>query len=412
MTKVARYLYALLLPVLAACVAGCGGSAPAKPPGDTLTVYMSLPEYGVAAHTAADVAAGARLALAGAHGRVDGRTVRLVELDSSKPGDETWDPSAVEANAKRAAADPAAIAYIGELDKGASAISVPVTNDAGILQVSPLDGLTSLTRDEPGTPLTNGPARYYPSGTRSFQRLVPTDYDQAAALVAWARDRGARRIALLQDERLSGRELSTQAHYVAARMGIDVVDVEEAHDDPANYPSLAQRVALTSPDALIYTGLGDRDAGQLLTAMRRAMPAVPLFGGSDLATSWPLPASLPAVSVVKPALPVAQYGSRARRVIERIGRSSHTRAGPEALYGYEAMALVLGAIRTAGHGAARAAVVRAAMAAGARNSVIGRYGTDGRGDVSTTRFGGYRLAAGQPEFSGVREPPGAGVKLP
>src|SRR5690349_14637381 len=125
MKRAATYLYALVPAVLAVCVAGCGGSAPAKPPGGTLNVYLSLP----------------------------------------KPGDETWDPSTVEANAKRAAADPDAIAYIGELDEGASAISVPVTNDAGILQVSPFDGLTSLTRDEPGTPLTNGPARYYPSGT-------------------------------------------------------------------------------------------------------------------------------------------------------------------------------------------------------------------------------------------------------
>src|SRR4051812_3509208 len=412
MTKAARYLYVLVLPVLVACVAGCGGSAPANPPGDTLTVYLSVPREGVAARMAANVAAGARLALADAHGRVGTRQVRLLELDSSKPGDETWDPSTVEANAKRAAADADAIAYIGELGGGASAISVPVTNDAGILQVSPFDGLTSLTRDEPGTPLTNGPARYYPSGTRNFQRLVPTDYDQAAALVAWARDRGARRIALLQDERLSGRELSTQARYVAGRMGIEVVDIEEAHDDPANYPALVHRVALKSPEAVIYTGLGDRDAGALLAAARRAMPRVPLFGGSDLAMSWPRPAGLPAMSVVKPTLPAGRYSPRARRVIDRIDRTSKLGVGPEALYGYEAMQLVLDAIRGAGHDAKRSAVIRAATSAGARKSLIGAYGTDGRGDVSTTRFGGYRMDAGRLEFSGVREPPGAAVRLP
>ncbi len=401
-----------MLPILAACLAGCGGAEPAKPPGDTLTVYLSMPLHGVAARAAGDVAAGARLALADAHGRVDGRQIRLVELDSAKPGEETWDPSAVEANAKQAAADADAIAYIGELDKGASAISVPVTNDAGILQVSPLDGLTSLTRDEPGTPLTNGPARYYPSGTRTFQRLVPTDYDQAAALIAWVRDRGARRIALLQDERLSGRELSSQAHYVAARMGIEVVDVEEAHGDPTNYPALARRVAMTSPDAVIYTGVGDRDAADLLAAVRRAMPAVPLFGGSSLATSWPRPADLPAVSVVSPVLPAAQDGPRSRLVIRRIDRGSQGQAGPEALYGYEAMEFVIDAIRAAGHDAERAAVVRAAMTAGARRSVIGRYGTDGRGDVSTTRFGGYRLDGRRQVFTGVREPPAGAIKRP
>jgi hypothetical protein len=150
----------------------------------------------------------------------------------------------------------------------------------------------------------------------------------------------------------------------------------------------------------------------LLAAVHRAMPAAPLFGGSGLATAWPPPAGLPATSVVDPAMPAARYGPRARRVLDRIDRSSRTQAGPEALYGYEAMRVVLDAIRAAGHSAERATVVRAAMAPGARRSVIGPYGVDGRGDVSTTRFGGYRLDAGQLHFSGVREPPAATVKVP
>src|SRR5690349_12836973 len=106
MKRAATYLYALVPAVLAVCLAGCGGSAPAKPPGGTLNVYLSLPEHGVAARTAAAVAAGARAALDDVHGRVNGRQVRMLELDNSKPGDETWDPSTVETNAKRAAADP------------------------------------------------------------------------------------------------------------------------------------------------------------------------------------------------------------------------------------------------------------------------------------------------------------------
>ena len=64
------------------------------------------------------VAAGERLALADAHGRVGKRRVRLVELDDSAPTGETWDPSTVEANARRATADPTTIAYLGELDLG------------------------------------------------------------------------------------------------------------------------------------------------------------------------------------------------------------------------------------------------------------------------------------------------------
>ena len=58
--------------------------------------------------------------------------------------DHAWNPGLVAANANRAADDPTAIAYLGELDYGATAVSLPITNHAGLLQVSPGDGLTSL----------------------------------------------------------------------------------------------------------------------------------------------------------------------------------------------------------------------------------------------------------------------------
>ena len=66
-------------------------------------------------------------------------------------------------NAHRAADDPSAIAYLGELDYGASAVSLPITNDAGLLQVSPGDGLTSLTQAAAG-PAARGPRALLPVG--------------------------------------------------------------------------------------------------------------------------------------------------------------------------------------------------------------------------------------------------------
>src|SRR4051794_19314860 len=104
--------------VAVSLLAGCGASdKDERARGATLTIYTSLPLHGVSARDAAAVAAGERLALSDARGRAGGHRIRLVELDDSdpqKPG--TWDPSMVQANAKRAAKDSATIAYIGELD--------------------------------------------------------------------------------------------------------------------------------------------------------------------------------------------------------------------------------------------------------------------------------------------------------
>src|SRR3954447_2065782 len=312
--KPATYL-SLLAALCALALSACGGGGHAdetpRVPGHTLTVYASMPRQGASARTADAVGAGARLALADAGGRAGGKEVRLVELDSSRPDGETWDPSTVQSNAKRAADDPTAIAYIGELDEGASAISIPVTNDRGILQVSPGDGLTGLTRQEPGTSVATRPERYYPSGRRTFLRLVPTDLLQAATLVGWARARGAHQVAIVQDERLFGREIANQSRSVAAKLGVGLVDPVEAGRDPTAYPALAKKLAAERPDAVLYTGLGDQNAGPLLTAIQRALPGVPLYAGSGLASVYPLPAGLPSLAAVKPALPARVYGPEA-----------------------------------------------------------------------------------------------------
>jgi branched-chain amino acid transport system substrate-binding protein len=398
------YIAALAAPMAlgAALVSGCGGGQAAttqRAPHGPLTVYLSAPRRGVEARAGQAVAAGARRALADAHGRAGGRGIRLVQLDAATQTTSSWDPAAVEANAKRAADDPATIAYIGELDEGGSAVSVPVTNKAGVLQVSPLDSLTSLTREQPGAPPGTGPARYYPSTKRTFLRLVPTDAAQASALVSWARERGARRLAIVQDEEVFGRVLAQQVATAADRAHIPVTDLAEPHDDPTTYADFAKKLAAKRPDAIVYTGLGDANSGPLLTAVTRALPQAAVFGSSALATSEPLPASLPHLVLLSPLLPRAAYGQGARRVLAA-ARSRDV----EVLYGYEAMRVVLDAIGAAGTRGAgdRAAVARAALAPRARRSVIGAYRVIPGGDIAPVRFGAYEHSASGTRYLGER----------
>src|SRR5262245_46738072 len=181
--------------LLTGCLGRGGSEEDTRVHGNVLTIYSSLPREGASADVAKAVAAGERRALADAGGRAGRYRVRLVQLDSTKDQDEVWEPGLVSANAKRAADDPTTIAYLGELDYGGSAVSLPITNDAGILQVSPSDTLTSLTTSPPGRP-RGGPERYYPTGKRTFLRLVPNDLLQTETILARAPDAGAQRVAM------------------------------------------------------------------------------------------------------------------------------------------------------------------------------------------------------------------------
>ena len=79
----------------------------------------------------------------------------------------------------RPSATTSAIAYLGEFNSGASAISIPILNEAGILQVSPSNTYVGLTRAEGAE--KGEPDKYYPTGKRTYGRVVPADHIQAAA---------------------------------------------------------------------------------------------------------------------------------------------------------------------------------------------------------------------------------------
>ena len=125
---------------IAVVVAGCGGSSTKTntvPSGTTLTIYSSLPFNGPLRQEALDVREAELLALSQRHDHVGKYTIRYISLDDSTAKKGGWEPGATSANARTAAQDRTTIAYLGDLDSGATAISLPVLNAVGTLQVSP-----------------------------------------------------------------------------------------------------------------------------------------------------------------------------------------------------------------------------------------------------------------------------------
>ena len=191
----AQALAAALLVTLAAFGIGCGGADEAA--GDpSLAVYVSAPLSGSDAVEGLAVADGAREALADAGGEAAGVEVEAVVLDSG-PGasasepteEEEADPVRAAVNARMATQDSTAIAYIGELDPATTRTSLPITNDARMLQVSPTAGAADLVAPFDGS--DEVPTETQPSGARTFGTL--------AELEGEPRELGAEAMALVLD---------------------------------------------------------------------------------------------------------------------------------------------------------------------------------------------------------------------
>ena len=192
---------------------GGGGGGGGKVSGSTLTIYSSLPLQGPTRVNSVSVNQGIKLALAKVGNKVGKYTIKFKSLDDSTAQAGKWDPKQTADNARKAVSDKTTIAYLGEFNSGASAISIPILNRAGILQVSPANTGVGLTKKEPGA--TPGePDKYYPTGKRTYGRVVPRDKIQGAAMAVAMKEAGCKKVYVLNDKEVYGTGLAT--NYVSS----------------------------------------------------------------------------------------------------------------------------------------------------------------------------------------------------
>ena len=215
-----RAIVALAALAAAIAVAGCGSSsgqtlAATRIPGKTLTVYASAPLRGPSTVSGEAVINGARLAVDQVHGRIGEYRIALKVLDDATAARRGWDPVQTTINVRVAVLDPTTIGYVGDFNSGASAISIPPLNRVGIPQVSPTSAGVGLTSDALGA-LPGEPQKYYPTGIRTFARVVPNNRIQAIAQVRVQKAMGCASTYVLNDGEVDGAD-AAQSFEVAAQ---------------------------------------------------------------------------------------------------------------------------------------------------------------------------------------------------
>ena len=350
---------------------------------------------------------GMKLALAEAHNKAGNFTVKYTELDDSTAAAGKWDPGQTQANARQAATDPKAVYYIGEFNSGASEVSIPILNDAGLAQVSPANTYVGLTTSLPGS-AAGEPTKYYPSGTRTYLRIVPIDSIQAASDLMAMKQAGCTKVAVANDKEAYGSGLATLLGLEKGFYGVNIVSNTGIDPTAANFRTYASTIASQGANCFFFAGIVSNGAVQITKDVNAAIPAAKIFGGDGVCTSSYTEASqggVPASIDPKIYCTVATQNLDAYpggKTFLTAYKAMYGTANPDpyAIYGYEVMKLGLDTIASLGaNGGNKADVLKALFAIKDRSSVLGTYGFNKDGDTTLKSYGVYKVAAnGVPAF--------------
>src|SRR6476620_8387107 len=390
-----------LLAALALGVAACGDSeedtggntgsnnSGETTEGKTLTIYSSVPLQGASRVSTEALVNGAKLAVEQAGGKAGAHTIKYVPLDDSTAQAGSWTPEATSANALKAAQDDSTAVYLGEFNSGASKVSITLLSEAGVPQISPANTYVGLTTDDPGSE-PGEPDKYYPTGDRTYTRIVPKDTIQAAALVTLMKGDGCTKVAMTNDKEVYGAGLARVIELSAKEQGLELTSNDAIDKNASNYRSLAQKSKAAGADCFVYSGITANNAVQQFKDFAAALgSSAKLYGPDGVCETGfvsekdgGIPASLdPQVKCTVATLTPDQYPPAGqdffKAFTEKYGVDN---PDPYSIYGYEAMSLALDAIKPSGDGS-KEGIKKALFETKDRDSVLGTYSIDKNGDT-------------------------------
>lgn len=368
--------------------------------GNTLKIVSSMPRTGSARGQTDTIANGIKMAIDDYGGAVAGMKIDYQDWDDADASSQSWTPELETANAQRATNDPDVMAYIGPYNSGAAKVSMPLLNEAGLLQVSPAVTHTGLTKSDPGGD-PNEPGIYRPSGKITFCRVCPADDVQGPLAADFAKDElKAKTVFILDDKELYGQGVAGLFSRRSKALGFQILGHESINVKQNEFNALMTLVKSKNPDVVYFGGTTQSKGGQIAKDMRNAGLKCPLIvpdgcyelafitsaGEENLKNCYVTMGGIDA-SLLKG--PGAEF---VRKYQEKFGGKE-----PEAyaVYGYEAAKVVLESILKVGK-KDRAAIVKTCVETrDFDKGALGKWSFDANGDITLQNMTISRVEGGR-----------------
>jgi branched-chain amino acid transport system substrate-binding protein len=214
---------------------------------------------------------------------------------------------------------------------------------------------------------------------------------------------------VLDDGEVDGNDAASSFVAAATAAHLSVAADDQYLGNATNYSSMVQSVVQSHAECVLISAEPQNHAVALTDALAAAMPNARLFATAGLAVpafvdpadGGVSPTVAPRLLLTLPTLDGTLYPPRGRRFLTAYARR-YGSWEPDAIFGYEAMSLMLDAVSRATDGgrrpAVRSRVIHAIFATRDRHSVLGTYSIDRQGDTTLHQFGVYRIEDGRLVF--------------
>ncbi len=383
---------------LASCGQGSSGSAVASGgavTGNVVTIGVDLPLSGADAAIGQSTLNGVTLAVeeANAKGLPDGLTLKVNALDDAVQG--VHSPQQGVANTRTLISEPNVMVMVGPYNSNVGKAEIPITNAAGLAQISPATTTDSLTTGAQGAAL-----RRTNPNTIAFFRVCALNSEQALEGADLAHSLDWKTAYVVDDNETYGLDMGSAFAKDFTKKGGTIVGSDHLEKNSQDYKSLLLKIGAAKPDVLFYGGVSSTGGGLLRKQMfDTGLSKLPMLGGdgiNDLNTIAGREAD--GVYYTVGAVNADQLPA-AKDFVKAYAARFKEPVGPYSANAFAATQIAIAAIlKSKADGSLTRAAVLKNVAATNMPTVIGQVSFDAVGDVASPVIGIYQFKNGQPLF--------------
>jgi branched-chain amino acid transport system substrate-binding protein len=375
------------------------GTAMAQEKG-TIKIITSWPMQGAMIPEGTAMKQSVDLAVKHAGGMVAGYKIEVINMDDASPTTGSWDGTVEAEIAQKAVADADVMVYLGTYNSGAAKISMPITNKAGLAQLTPANTYPGLTKPGFGQ---GEPGIYRPSGKVNYFRPFPADDIQGSSGAAWAKCLGFKKVYILDDRQLYGKGIADVFEASARKHGIEILGHDGVESASIDFRALLTKVKAAGAD-LVYGGFVIDSGGvqiiQQMKALGLFQRGTKFMGPDGLYNAGLMEQATPEavndnVYLTFAALPPDKLPTDiGKRFYQDYVATYKNEPIGWAMYAYQSAAIALDAIKRAGT-KDRAAILDAVRQTKNFEGVTGTFNFDENGDTNRTDMVGWTVKNGK-----------------